>query len=50
VDRELRAVVANDRPDLEQIGIASWSEVQARVVFLVVDAHRVRCGMVDVLV
>jgi len=50
VDRELRAVIANDCHDLEQIGSARRPEVEAGVVALLVDRHRVGHGVLDVLV
>ncbi|HWI70702.1 MAG TPA: hypothetical protein VNT55_02010 [Baekduia sp.] len=44
---KLGIVVAHDRDDLEQIGAAGRAEVEAGVVFLIVDCERVSlaCSM-----
>jgi hypothetical protein len=43
-------VVSNDRDDLKKLGIAGGSEIQARVVLLLVNAHRIVHRVFDVLV
>jgi hypothetical protein len=50
LNRKLRGVVTNDRDDLEQLGVPRPSDVEASVVVLVVDRHRILGRMLDVLV
>jgi hypothetical protein len=47
MDHQLGPVVTNDRDDLKKLGIASWSEIQARVVVSVVNliALSIACSM-----
>jgi len=50
VDRHLGAVVAHDRDDLEQLGVAGGADVEAGVVVLIVDRERMRRRVFDVLI
>src|SRR5689334_7979997 len=50
VDRQLRAVVADDRHHLEELGGAGRPEIQPRVFVLWIDRHRVARRMADVLI
>ena len=50
VNGELDTFEGGDRHDLEETGVASWSDVEAGVVVGVVDSHRVGHGVLDVVV
>ena len=50
MDCKLGTVVADDRGNLEQTGAARRAEIQPYIVILILDCHRIRRRVLDVLV